>query len=72
MSNIFIPIMNSFCSTSYAFLLCSTHLSTGQYVPCQFDLGKVSLADGFEQTIVADVWLLIRAGSDGVPAPGTQ
>jgi len=38
----------------------------------QLDLGEVSLSNGLEQTVVADVWLLIGAGGDGVSAPGAQ
>lgn len=43
------PLVQSW--TAYAYIvsrLSVTHLSAGQYVPCQFDLRKVSLADGFE------------------------
>lgn len=49
-----------------------SHLLARQDVAGQLDLGKVSLADGLEQAVVADVWLLIGAGGDGVPAPGAQ
>lgn len=54
--------------------LCCTmaHLPACQDVARQLDFGKVSLADGLEQTVVADVRLLVWAGGDGVPAPGTQ
>lgn len=38
----------------------------------QLDFGKVPLADGLEQTVVADVWLLVGAGGDGVPAASPQ
>lgn len=38
----------------------------------QLDLGEVSFADGLEQTVVADVGLLIGAGGDGVSAASTQ
>lgn len=44
------------------------HLSTRQDVSCQFDLGKVALADGFEKPVVADMRLLVGAGGDGVAA----
>ncbi|GAA6074010.1 uncharacterized [Tachysurus ichikawai] len=44
------------------------HLSTCQDVPRQFDLGKIALADGFEQPVVADMWLLVGARGDGVAA----
>lgn len=37
----------------------TTHLSAGQYVPCELDLGEVPLADGFEQPVVSDAWLLV-------------
>lgn len=49
-----------------------THLPARQDVAGQLNLGKISLADGLEQTVVADVRLLIGAGGDGVPAPGAQ
>lgn len=49
-----------------------SHLPARQDVAGQLDLGKVSLADGLEQTVVADVRLLVGTGGDGVPAPGTQ
>lgn len=38
--------------------LCPSHLSAGEDVPGQFDLGEVALADGLEQSVVADVGLL--------------
>lgn len=44
------------------------YLFSGEDVSCQLDLGKVSFADGFQQPIVTDVWLLIWCGGgDGVP-----
>lgn len=49
-----------------------SHLPARQDVAGQLDLGEVPLADGLEQAVVADVRLLIRAGGDGVPAPGAQ
>lgn len=49
-----------------------THLSAGQYVSCQFDFGKVALADGFEEPVVSDVWFLIRTQGDGVTTSGTK
>lgn len=49
-----------------------SHLLACQDVAGQLDLGKVSLANGLEQTVVANVRLLIRAGGDGIPAPSTQ
>lgn len=48
------------------------HLLAGQDVAGQLDLGEVSFADGLEQAVVANVWLLVRAGGDGVPAPSAQ
>lgn len=44
------------------------HLSSGEHVACQFDLGEVALADGLEQAVVADMWLLVHAGAERVPA----
>lgn len=41
-------------------------------MPCQFDLGKVALADGFEQPVVSNVRLLIRTQGDGVTTSGTE
>ena len=49
-----------------------SHLLACQDVAGQLDLGKVSLADGLEQAVVADVRLLVGAGGDGDPAPGPQ
>lgn len=49
-----------------------SHLPARQDVAGQLDLGEVSLADGLEQTVVADVRQLVRAGGDGVPAAGAQ
>lgn len=49
-----------------------SHLLARQDVAGQLDFGKVSLADGFEQSVIADVRLLVGAGSNGVPAPGAQ
>lgn len=49
-----------------------SHLLARQDVASQLDLGKVSLADGLEQTVVADVRLLVGARGDGIPAPGAQ
>lgn len=49
-----------------------TYLSARQDVAGQLDLGKVALADGLEQAVVADVRLLVGAGGDGVPAAGAQ
>ncbi len=46
------------------------HLSSCENVSSQFDLGKVALADGFEEPVVADMWLLIGTGCDGVSAAG--
>ena len=40
----------------------AAHLLAGQDVPCQFDLGEVALADGFQQAVVADVGLLVGGG----------
>lgn len=37
---------------------CTSYLSACEHVSCQFDLGKVALADGFEQPVVAYVGLL--------------
>lgn len=48
------------------------YLPACQDVAGQLDLGEVSLADGLEQAVVADVRLLIWAGGDGVPASGAQ
>lgn len=48
------------------------YLPARQDVAGQLDLGEVSLADGLEQAVVADVRLLIWAGGDGVPASGAQ
>lgn len=50
----------------------TSHLPAGQDVAGQLDFSKVSLADGLEQTVVADVRLLVGAGGDGVPAAGPQ
>lgn len=47
-----------------------SHLSAGQNVSGQFDLGEVALPDGFEQPVVADVGLLLllrAAGSHAGP-----
>lgn len=49
-----------------------SHLSACQDVAGQLDLGKVSFADGLEQTVVPNVRLLIGTGGDGVPASGPQ
>lgn len=35
------------------------HLFPCEDVSCQFDLGEVAFADGFEQPVVADVWLVV-------------
>ena len=45
-----------------------SHLSAGEDVAGQFDFGEVALADGLEEPVVADVRLIVRAGSHGVPA----
>lgn len=44
--------------------VCS-HLSAGQRVSGQFNLGEVALADGLQQAVVADVRLFIRDGRHG-------
>lgn len=41
------------------------HLSACEHVSGQFDLGKVALADGFEQPVVAYVGLLRLLGAAG-------
>lgn len=46
------------------YLSSPSHLFARQDVAGQLDLGKVSLADGLEQAVVADVRLLVRAGGD--------
>lgn len=40
----------------------SAHLFPGQDVPSQLHLGKVTLADGLEESIVANVGLLVSRG----------
>lgn len=49
-----------------------SHLSAREDVACQLDLGEVSLADGLEQPIVADVRLLVGTRGDRVPAAGAR
>lgn len=50
---------------------CAAHLSAGEDVPSQLDLGKVALPDGFQQSVVADVGLLRLLGASGPDAgPG--
>lgn len=49
-----------------------SHLLARQDVAGQLDLGEVSLANGLQQTVVANVRLLVGAGGDGVPAPSSQ
>lgn len=44
---------------------CPAHLSAGEDVSGQFDLGEVALPDGFEQPVVADVRLLLLLGAAG-------
>lgn len=46
----------------------ASHLSAGKDVSGQFHFGKVALADGFEQPVVADVRLLGAAGSNAGPS----
>lgn len=48
------------------------HLLARQDMAGQLDLGKVALADGLKQAVVADVRSLVRAGGDGVPTAGAQ
>lgn len=53
-------------------LKCQTlaHLFPCEDVSCQFDLGEVAFADGFQQPVVADVRLVVRRGrGDRVPTP---
>lgn len=49
-----------------------SHLSASKDVAGQFDFSKVTLADGLQEPVVADVRLIIRAGSHGVPAARAQ
>lgn len=44
---------------------CTSYLSAGEHVSGQFDLGKVALANGFEQPVVAYVGLLRLLGAAG-------
>lgn len=75
-STLFFPyptnISFSLLFTTVPYVFPPSHLLACQDVAGQLDLGKVSLANGLEQTVVANVRLLIRAGGDGVPAPSTQ
>lgn len=43
------------------------YLPSSQDVPCQLHFGKVALADGLEEAVVADVGMLLRGG-EGVAA----
>ena len=45
----------------------STHLFPRQDMPGQLDLGKVALADGLQQPVVADMWVICWCGNR-VPA----
>lgn len=46
------------------------HLFPGEDVSCQFDLGEVAFADGFQQPVVTDVRLVVGRGrGDRVPTP---
>ena len=45
------------------------HLFPCEDMTSQFDLGKVALADGFQQPVVANVWLLVWRRGDRIPAP---
>lgn len=46
------------------------HLFPCEDMSCQFDLGEVAFADGFQQPVVADVRLVVRRGrGDRVPTP---
>lgn len=46
------------------------HLLPREDVSCQFDLGEVAFANGFQQPVVADVRLVLRRGrGDRVPTP---
>lgn len=38
------------------------HLSSGQDMSCQLDLGKIPLADGLEEAVVADVGVILCGG----------
>lgn len=52
---------------SLFFLMQKTCLPSSQDVSCQLHFGKVALADGFEEAVVADVGVLLRRG-EGVAA----
>lgn len=45
------------------------HLFPCEDMTSQFDLGKVALANGFQQPVVANVWLLVWRRGDRIPAP---
>ena len=49
------------------FIMEETYLSSCQYMPGQLDFGEVPLANGLEQPVVPDVWLLLRRGRHRVP-----
>lgn len=49
-----------------------SYLPAGQNMACQLHFGKIALADGLEQPVVADVRLFVRAGGDGIPATGSE
>lgn len=74
-SVIIIRIFSAFCFLCIvflSFLFLWTHLSAGQYVSRQFNLGEVAFADGFEQSVVSNVWLFIWTQGDGVTTSGTK
>ena len=50
----------------------TSHLTAGQDVSGQLDLGEVALPDGLQKPVVPDVRQLVRTRGDGVPTPRPQ
>lgn len=48
-----------------------SHLSASEDVASQFHFSKVALADGFEEPVVADVWVVWARGH-GIAAARTE
>jgi len=58
-NNVYIQAYKQFYPDDYLNSAVCSHLSASQDVSGKFDFGKVALANGLQQPVVADVWLFV-------------